>query len=82
MIFPTLDASMSMSFIHQLYTCLFPTYTSSLNDVSCVCVTETWFKDFMSDESVGMSGYCCERKDRLGRADGGCGMLRRTDSGI
>ena len=25
---------------------------ASLNDVSCVCVTETWFKEFMSDESV------------------------------
>ena len=44
---------------------------ASFNDVSCVCVTKTWFKDCMSDESVGMSGYCCERKDRLGCADGG-----------
>ena len=25
----------------------------------------------MSDGSVGLSGYCCERKDRLGRAGGG-----------
>ena len=25
----------------------------------------------MSDESVGLSGYCCERKDRVGRAGGG-----------
>ena len=25
----------------------------------------------MSEESVGLSGYCCERKDRLGRAGGG-----------
>ena len=40
-------------------------------DVSCVCVTETWFKDFMSDESVGLSGYCCERKDRVGRVGRG-----------
>ena len=39
---------------------------SSLNDVSCDCVT-----DFMYDESVGLSGYCCERKDRVGRAGGG-----------
>ena len=39
----------------------------SLNDVSCVCVTETWFKDLMSDESVGLSGYCCERKDRVAK---------------
>ena len=44
---------------------------ASLNDVSCACVTETWFKEFMSDESVSLSGYCCERKDRVGRAGGG-----------
>ena len=44
---------------------------SSLNDVSCVCITETWFKDCMSDESVGLSGYCCERKDRVGPVGGG-----------
>ena len=44
---------------------------ASLNDVSCVCVTETWFKKFMSDESVSLSGYCCESKDRVGRAGGG-----------
>ena len=25
----------------------------------------------MSDESVGLSGYCCERKDRVGRVGGG-----------
>ena len=43
---------------------------SSRNDVPCVCVTETWFKEFMSDESVGLSGYCCERKDRVGRVGG------------
>ena len=43
---------------------------ASLNDVSCVYVTETWFKEFMSDESVSLSGYCCERKDRVGRAAG------------
>ena len=35
-----------------------------MNDVSCVCMTETWFKGFMSPESVGLAGYCCERKDR------------------
>ena len=26
---------------------------------------------YMSDESVGLSGYCCERKDRVGRDGGG-----------
>ena len=32
---------------------------------------EIWFKDFMSDESVGLSGYCCERTDRVGRVGAG-----------
>ena len=35
------------------------------NDVGCVCVTETWFKPYMSTESVGLVGFCRERKDRL-----------------
>ena len=42
-----------------------------LNDVSCVCVTETWFKDCMPAESVGLTGFFCERKDRVGRIGGG-----------
>ena len=45
-------------------------YVASLNRAFAP-VTETWFKDFISDESVGLSVYCCERKDRLGRAGGG-----------
>ena len=40
---------------------------AQMTDVSCVCVTETWFKGFMSPESVGLAGYCCERKDREDR---------------
>ena len=56
--------SLSIEKAHELLS------VSSLNDVSCVCVTETWFKDFMSDESVGLSGYCFERKDRVGRVGG------------
>ena len=44
---------------------------AQMNDVSCVCVTETWFKGFMSPESVGLAGYCCERNDREDRGGGG-----------
>ena len=40
------------------------------NDVGCVCVTETWFKPYMSMESVGLAGFCCERKDRLEKGGG------------
>ena len=41
------------------------------NDVGCVCVTETWFKPYMSTESVGLAGFCCERTDRLEKGGGG-----------
>ena len=44
---------------------------AQMNDVSCVCVTETRFKVFMSPEYVGLAGYCCERKDREDRGGGG-----------
>ena len=40
------------------------------NDVGCVCVTETLFKPYMSTESVGLAGFCCERKDRLEKGGG------------
>ena len=40
------------------------------NDVGFVCVTETWFKPYMSTESVGLAGFCCERKDRLEKGGG------------
>ena len=41
------------------------------NDVACVNVTETWFKSYMAPESVGLAGFCCERKDRVERGGGG-----------
>ena len=41
------------------------------NDVGCVCVTETWFKPYMSTEYVSLAGFCCERKDRLEKGGGG-----------
>ena len=30
----------------------------------------TWFKPYMSTESVGLAGFCCERKDRLNKEAG------------
>ena len=42
-----------------------------MNDVACVNVTETWFKSYMDSESVGLAGFCCERKDRVERGGGG-----------
>ena len=44
---------------------------SHLNNVSCVCVTETWFKDYTAAESVGLAGISCERKDRKDKRGGG-----------
>ena len=41
------------------------------NNVGCVCVTETWFKSYMSTESVGLAGFSCERKDRVDKGGGG-----------
>ena len=40
-----------------------------LYNVSIVCITETWFKEYIGDESVSLYGYNLERKDRTyGRA--------------
>ena len=41
------------------------------NDVGCVWVTETWFKPYMSTESVGLAEFCCERKACLEKGGGG-----------
>jgi len=42
-----------------------------LNRVTCVCVTETWFKDYMDNASVNILGFNCERRDRLNKRGGG-----------
>ena len=42
-----------------------------MNDVACMNLTETWFKSYMVSESVGLAGFCCERKDRMERGGGG-----------
>ena len=30
-----------------------------------VCVSETWFKDYMDSSSLTMQGFCLERKERV-----------------
>ena len=44
---------------------------AGINDVSCICVTETWFSDYVPEESIALSGYSCERRDRTFRRGGG-----------
>ena len=34
------------------------------DDVSVICVTETWFKDYMGSDSLNLHGFNLERKDR------------------
>ena len=41
------------------------------NSVTCVCVTETWFSDYVPTESVSLPGYSCERRDRSNKRGGG-----------
>ncbi len=41
-----------------------------VTEINQVCVTQTWFKDYMPDEAVQLQGFNCERNDRLGRAGG------------
>ena len=55
-----------------------------MNDVACVNVTETWFKSYMASESVGLAGFCCERKDRVERGGGGeaCYVAETMDHGV
>ena len=47
-----------------------------MNDVACVNVRETWFKSYMAPESVGLAGFCCERKDRVERGGVACYVQR------
>ena len=35
-----------------------------IHDVSVICVTETWFKDYMGSDSLNLHGFNLERKDR------------------
>ena len=52
------------------------------HNVSIVCrppITETWFKEYMGDESVSLCGYNLERKERLHGRAGGVACYVRHD---
>ena len=36
--------------------------TVGIHDVSVICVTETWFKDYMGSDSLNLHGFNLERK--------------------
>ena len=40
-------------------------------NVSIVCVTESWFKECITDDCVAIDDFYCEMKDRLDRRAGG-----------
>ena len=53
--------------------------TVETNNVSIVCVTETWFKEYMDIHSLTMEGFCLERKDRNNGRGGGVACYIRND---
>ena len=53
--------------------------TVETNNVSIVCVTETWFKECMDIHSLTMEGFCLERKDRNNGRGGGVACYIRND---
>ena len=53
--------------------------TVGIHDVSVVCVSETWFKDYMGKDSLNLYGFNLERKDRKNGRAGGVACYLRTD---
>ena len=53
--------------------------TVALHDVSVVCVSETWFKDYMGNDSLNLHGFNLERKDRKNGRAGGVACYLRSD---
>ena len=53
--------------------------TVGIHDVSVICVTETWFKDYMGSDSLNLHGFNLERKDRKNGRAGGVACYLRTD---
>ena len=47
-------------------------------NVSIVCVTESWFKEYITDDCVAIDVFYCERKDRLDRRSGGVACYLRN----
>ena len=52
--------------------------TVGIHDVSVICVTETWFKDYMGNDSLNLHGFNLERKDRTNGRAGGVACYLRT----
>ena len=50
-----------------------------LHDVSILCITEPWFKEYIGDESLSLYGYNLERKDRIHCRAGGVACYVRND---
>ena len=50
-------------------------------NVSIICVTETWLKDYIDDVNVSINGFYCERKDRANRRAGGVACYVKNDVG-
>ena len=53
--------------------------TVGIHYVSVICVTETWFKDYMGSDSLNLPGFNLERKDRKNGRAGGFACYLRTD---
>ena len=53
--------------------------TVATHDVSIVCVSETWLKDYVDSSSLTMQGFCLERKDRGHGRAGGVACYIRID---
>ena len=53
--------------------------TVGIHDVSVVCVSETWFKDYMGKDSVNLYGFNLERKYRKNGRAGGVACYLRTE---
>ena len=53
--------------------------TVETNNVSIVCVSETWFKEYMDIHSLTMEEFCLERKDRNNGRGGGVACYIRND---
>ena len=47
--------------------------------MSLVCITETWFKEYIENCSVSIQGFSLERKDRLNGRGGGVGCYVIND---
>ena len=48
-------------------------------DIALACVTETWFRDYMDDDSLAIEDFSLERKDRFDRRGGGVACYVRND---